>query len=116
MKTSPKIILIFMLAMTIFSGCQKENDLANDNKEIVENVEKENKKKNENHVNDSKSQNIENKETDSKSAQKLDQVPGANIGSISSLVEDRKVWNDFVDDEFLDSAKKYKKEYIYQKF
>lgn len=107
MKTKPKIILIFMLAMTIFSGCQKENDLENDNKEIVENVKKENKENNENHVKDSKSQNIENKETDSKLAQKLDQVPGATIGSLSSLVEDRKLWEDFVDEEFLDSAKKY---------
>ena len=105
-----------MLAITIFSGCQKENDLANDNKELVENVNKENKENNKDHVKDSKSQNIENKETDSNLAQKLDQVPGATIGSLSSFVEDREVWNDFVDEEFLDSAKKYKKEYIYQKF
>ena len=109
MKTKPKIMLIFMLAISFLSGCQKENDLANDNKEIVENVKKQNKENNENHVKDSKSQNIENKETNSKLAQKLDQVPGATIGSISSLVEDRKVWNDFVDDEFLDSAKKYER-------
>ena len=109
MKTSPKIILIFILAVTIFSGCQKENDLANDNKEIVENVNKENKENNENHVKDSKSQTIENKETDSKLAQKLDQVPGATIGSLSSLVEDRKLWEDFVNEEFLDSAKKYER-------
>lgn len=34
-------------------------------------------------------------------------MDGATIGSLSSLIEDRQVWNDFVDEEFLDSAKKY---------
>ena len=107
MKSNLEILIAFMLAITVFSGCQKDDDLENDNKELVENVKKENKENNENLLKDSKSQSIDNKETDSKSAQKLNQVPGATIGSLSSLVEDRQVWNDFVDEEFLDSAKKY---------
>ena len=56
-----------------------------------------------------KTQKLDTYGTDSKSAQKLDQVPGATIGSLLSLVEDREVWNDFVDEEFLDSAKKYER-------
>lgn len=107
MKSNLEILIAFMLAITVFSGCQKDDDLENDNKELVENVKKENKENNENLLKDSKSQSIDNKKTDSKSAQKLNQVPGATIGSLSSLVEDRQVWNDFVDEEFLDSAKKY---------
>lgn len=107
MKSNLKILVAFMLAMTIFSGCQKDDDLENGKKEIVENVKKENKENNENLLKDSKSQSIDNKETDSKLAQKLDRVPGATMGSLSSFVEDRQVWNDFVDEEFLDSAKKY---------
>lgn len=107
MKSNLEILIAFMLAITVFSGCQKDDDLENDNKELLENVKKENKENNENLLKDSKSQSIENKETDSKLAQKLDRVPGATMGSLSSFVEDRQVWNDFVDEEFLDSAKKY---------
>lgn len=107
MKSNLKILVAFMLAMTIFSGCQKDDDLENGKKEIVENVEKENKKKNENQIKNTKTKKLDTQETDSKSAQKLNQVFGATIGSLSSLVEDRQVWDDFVDEEFLDSAKKY---------
>lgn len=91
MKSNLKILVAFMLAMTIFSGCQKDDDLENGKKEIVENVKKENKENNENLLKDSKSQSIDNKETDSKLAQKLDRVPGATMGSLSSFVEDRQV-------------------------
>lgn len=107
MKTKPKILIVFLLVMTFFAGCQEKNNLGDGNKELVENVEKENKKKNENQIKNTKTKKLDTQETDSKSAQKLNQVPGATIGSLSSLVEDRQVWNDFVDEEFLDSAKKY---------
>lgn len=108
MRRDYKIMISFMLALTFLTGCKKDQSSpVNDNKELVENVKKEDKENKENYVKDSKSKSIENKEIDSKFAQKLDQVQGATIGSLSSLVEDRQVWNDFIDEEFRNSAKKY---------
>lgn len=109
MKRNFKILFVFIIAMTFLIGCKRDSDLVNDNKELVENVKKDNKKNSENPKNDTKTQKLQTKENDSKSAQKLAQVPGATIGSLSSLVEDRELWKDFVDEEFLDSAKKYER-------
>lgn len=107
METKTKTLIVLLLAITFFAGCQEKNKLVDGNNELVENVEKENKKESVNQIKNTKAQKLDTQETDSMSAQKLAQVPGATIGSLSSLVEDRGLWNDFVDEEFLDSVKKY---------
>lgn len=99
MKRNSKILIAFMSALIFLSACKKENDTAGTGKKIVNQVSNEN---NSNETGKEKS-NSESNENN------LKQVDGARIGSLSSYVEDREVWNEFIDDEFLLSAKKYEK-------
>lgn len=82
MKRNSKILIAFLLALTFLSACKKENDSAEFSKEIVNEVSSEND---------------------------LKQVDGAIIGSLSSYVEDREAWNEFIDEEFLNSAKRHER-------
>ena len=124
MRRDYKPIIIFLLALTFLSGCKKDQSGSVSGKEIVNEKNNETNENNlsnnkdeveENIKNEDKVDDIEKEKSFSKNIKKnipkndvnLKQVDGATIGSLSSLIEDRQVWNDFVDEEFLDSAKKY---------
>ena len=47
----------------------------------------------------------EKKETTNKKAQTLKIVEGAKEGSLSNLVVDREIWNEFIDEKYFDEAK-----------
>lgn len=47
----------------------------------------------------------EKKETTNKKAQTLKIVEGAKEGSLSNLVIDREIWNEFIDEKYFDEAK-----------
>ena len=49
---------------------------------------------------------VENSKETSKVKENLKSVDGAVIGSMSSYVEDREVWKDFVDEKYIDFAKR----------
>ena len=91
MKRNSKILIAFILALTFLSACKKANDSAETGKKIVNQV------------------NEVSKEKEVSKENNLKQVDGAIIGSLSSYVEDRKVWNEFIDKEFLNSAKNHGK-------
>lgn len=91
MKRNSKILIAFILALTFLSACKKANDSAETGKKIVNQV------------------NEVSKEKEVSKENNLKQVDGAIIGSLSSYVEDRKVWNEFIDKEFLNSAKNHEK-------
>lgn len=99
MKRNFKLLLILMVAVVLFAGCQKGNTSAQVQKENT------NKTSNGNNANN-KNADVENsKKTSSKGQIDLKPVKGAIIGSMSSYVEDREIWNDFIDEKSIGSAK-----------
>lgn len=129
MKINSKILIYFIMALVIFSGCQKGNNSTESIKKLADNTSDSNDDKN-NENNNENSKNIVNNDendknnssntndgkensdldnsnkTTSKSNEKLSAVDGAKIGSISSFVEDREIWKDFVDEKYIDFAKR----------
>lgn len=89
MKRIFKILIIFMVAMVLLAGCKNGNS----------SPKVENKNTNANSA-------VENSKETSKVKENLKPVDGAVIGSMSSYVEDREVWKDFVDEKYIDFAKK----------
>ena len=89
MKRNFKCLIIFMVAMVVLAGCGNGNSSAR----------VENKDANANSA-------VENSKETSKVKENLKPVDGAVIGSMSSYVEDREVWKDFVDEKYIDSAKR----------
>ena len=90
MKRNFKFLIIFMVTMVLLASCKKGNSLPK-----VENK------------NANASSAVENsKENASKAKENLKPVDGAVIGSMSSYVEDREVWKDFVDEKYIDFAKR----------
>ena len=101
MKRMSKVFVILGLAAFIFSGCQKENTKAEPQVQVENDIYIENE-------NDPKKKNdLGPKKSKPKLSKDLKQVEGAKIGSVSSYVEDRQVWNDFIDKEQIESAKRY---------
>lgn len=78
-----------MVAMVLLAGCKNGNS----------SPKVENKNTNANSA-------VENSKETSKVKENLKPVDGAVIGSMSSYVEDREVWKDFVDEKYIDFAKK----------
>ena len=90
MKRNFKFLIIFMVAMVLLAGCKKDGN----------SPKVENKNANANSA-------VENsKENASKAKENLKPVDGAVIGSMSSYVEDREVWKDFVDEKYIGFAKR----------
>lgn len=90
MKRNFKILFIFMVAVLILVSCKNGNSSPK-----VENK------------NANASSAVENsKENASKAKENLKPVDGAVIGSMSSYVEDREVWKDFVDEKYIGFAKR----------
>ena len=88
-----------ILALALLAGCQKGETSAEGAKENTSNTSeaKADNKKN--------SSGEDSKKTSSKGKEDLKPVKGAIIGSMSSYVEDREVWKDFVDEKGIASAK-----------
>lgn len=78
-----------MVAMVLLAGCKNGNS----------SPKVENKDANANSA-------VENSKETSKAKENLKPVDGAVIGSMSSYVEDREVWKDFVDEKYIGFAKR----------
>lgn len=78
-----------MVAMVLLAGCKNGNS----------SPKEENKDANANSA-------VENSQETSKVKEDLKPVDGAGIGSMSSYVEDREVWKDFVDEKYIGFAKR----------
>lgn len=101
MKRMSKVFVILGMAAFIFSGCQKENTKAEPQVQVENDTYIENE-------NDPKKKNdLGPKKSKPKLSKDLKQVEGAKIGSVSSYVEDRQVWNDFIDKDHIEYAKLY---------
>lgn len=99
MKRNFKIFIIMILALALLAGCQKGKTSAEVPKENTSNTS-ETKADNKKNSSGGNSKNILSKGQD-----KLKPVKGAIIGSMSSYVEDREVWKDFVDEKGIAFAK-----------
>lgn len=93
MKRNFKFLIIFMVAIVLLAGCKNSNSSPK-----VEN-------KNTN-TNTNANSAVENSKETSKVKENVKSVDGAIIGSISSYVEDREIWKDFLDKKYIDSAKR----------
>lgn len=100
MKRNFKIFIILIVALALLAGCQKGSTSAEGPRE---NASKAIEAKADNKKNSS---GEDSKKTSSKGKEDLKPVKGAIIGSISSYVEDREIWNDFIDEKSKESAKR----------
>lgn len=100
MKRRFKLLFIFMLAAAVLVGCQKDVDSTKPTEEVnpPKTSLEEDKKPEANEEN--------SEEEKQKFAENLLYVEGGELGSISSYVEARQVWKDFIDQEDLAAAKK----------
>lgn len=100
MKRNFKNFIIMIVAFALLAGCQKETTSAEGPRENASNTSEANaaNKKNE--------EGEDSKKTSSKGKEDLKPVKGAIIGSMSSYVEDREIWNDFIDEKSKGSAKR----------
>lgn len=100
MKRNFKIFIIMIVALALLAGCQKGSTSAEKPRENTSNTSeaKADNKKNE--------EGEDFKKTSSKGKEDLKHVKGAIIGSMSSYVEDREIWNDFIDEKSKESAKR----------
>lgn len=90
MKKISKFLIIFVVTMVILAACKKDGNLAKvERKDRIANSSVENSKK-----------------LTSKPKENLKPVNGATIGSMSSYVEDREVWKDFIDEKYINFAKR----------
>ena len=97
MKRNFKFLIIFMVAMALLAGCKNGNS----------SPKVENKDASANSVEDSKDSDEKSSgKQDSNVTENLKPVDGAVIGSMSSYVEDREIWKDFVDKKYIDFAKR----------
>lgn len=100
MKRNFKIFIILIVALALLAGCQKGETSAEGPRENASNAIEANADNKKNEVRE------DSKKTSSKGKEDLKPVKGAIIGSMSSYVEDREVWNDFIDEKSKGSAKR----------
>lgn len=91
MKKNYRFLIVFMVAAVLLSGCKKENHSTNAGK---------------GNKNNTNSVTEDSKKTASKAKENLKPVDGARVGSLSSYVQDREVWKDFVDKKLINFAKR----------
>ncbi|WP_349189252.1 hypothetical protein [Peptoniphilus senegalensis] len=89
-----------ILALALLAGCHKGKTLAEGSKDNENNASEANADNKRN------SSGEDSKKTSSKGKENLKPVKGAIIGSMSSYVEDREIWNDFIDEKSIGSAKR----------
>ena len=100
MKRKFKILIVFMLmSALLLSSCQKSNDVASETG-AEKNAKTEDKKDDDAKTEDKKDD--DSGKTISKTKEALKYVKGAIYGSASSYVEDREIWNDFVDEKHIE--------------
>ena len=107
MNKSFKCLAVLLITAVFLVWCQGQKDSFEGEKENVahenpvkEKVDKEKKDK----------ENIAEKDSNeisSNQIENLKHIKGAKIGSLSSYVEDREVWDDLFAKRFLDSAERY---------
>lgn len=100
MKRNFKIFIIMILALALLAGCQKKTTSAEGPRENASNAIEANAD------NQKNEEGEDSKKASSKGQEDLKPVKGAIIGSMSSYVEDREVWNDFIDEKSKGSAKR----------
>lgn len=105
-------ILVFLLPIFLIS-CKGEDKTNQEDKKIVENNAKENLKKEASKENNESKEKTENKEESKDDLPKEDEsgvkkdlkvVSGGKSGTMSNLVADREVWNDFIEEKDKKSA------------
>lgn len=105
-------ILVFLLPIFLIS-CKGEDKTNQEDKKIVENNAKENLKKEASKENNESKEKTENKEESKDDLAKEDEsgekkdlkvVSGGKAGTMSNLVADREVWNDFIEEKDKKSA------------
>ena len=89
-----------IVALALLAGCQKGSTSAEGPRKNASNAIEANADNKKNEVRE------DSKKTSSKGKEDLKPVKGAIIGSMSSYVEDREVWNDFIDEKSKGSAKR----------
>lgn len=107
MKKISKSIIIFMLmAALLLSSCQKTSDTeeTSETKETNTSSKTDDKKDDDNDIDNGNADdaNDDSGKTISKAKETLKYVKGAIYGSASSYVEDREIWNDFVDEKHIE--------------
>lgn len=100
MKRNLKIFIIMIVALALLAGCQKGSTSAEGPRENASNAIEANAD------NQKNEEGEDSKKTSSKGQEDLKPVKGAIIGSMSSYVEDREIWNDFIDEKSKGSAKR----------
>ncbi|MEF3318431.1 hypothetical protein [Peptoniphilus grossensis] len=100
MKRNFKIFIIMIVALALLAGCQKGSTSAEGPRENASNTSEANAD------NQKNEEGEDSKKTSSKGQEDLKLVKGAIIGSMSSYVEDREIWNDFIDEKSKGSAKR----------
>lgn len=100
MKRNFKIFIIMILALALLAGCQKKTTSAEGPRENASNAIEANAD------NQKNEEGEDSKKASSKVKDDLKPVKGAIIGSMSSYVEDREIWNDFIDEKSKGSAKR----------
>ena len=106
MKKIFKSIIIFMLlSALLLSSCQKSNDTASET-DAEKNTKTEDKKDADAKTEDKKDDDANSGKTISKTKETLKYVKGAVFGSMSTYVEDKEIWKDFVDEKYIDYVSK----------
>lgn len=100
MKRNFKIFIIMIVALALLAGCQKETTSAEGPRENASNAIEANTD------NQKNEEGEDSKKASSKGQEDLKPIKGAIIGSMSSYVEDREIWNDFIDEKSKGSAKR----------
>lgn len=100
MKRNSKFFIIMILALALLAGCHKGKTSAEGSKDNANNTSEANADNKRNFSGE------DSKKTSSKGQENLKPVKGAIIGSMSSYVEDREIWNDFIDEKSIGSAKR----------
>ncbi len=105
-KISKSIIIFMLLAALLLSSCQKTSDTkeTSETKETNTSSKTDDKKDDDNDIDNGNADdaNDDSGKTISKAKETLKYVKGAIYGSASSYVEDREIWNDFVDEKHIE--------------
>lgn len=107
MKKHFKLLAILFIVAFSLIGCKGEKGSSQLEKESVAHENPVKEKVVKENTDDENIEEDDSNKTNKKQIESLKPVDGAKIGSLSSYVEDREVWNDLFDEKFLDSAKSY---------
>ena len=98
-----KILLVSMLAVLLICGCKNENISP---KQKEENINKANSTTKDKSMKEDSNAKEDSDKSESKTPEALKYVKGAIFGSMSTYVEDREIWKNFVDEKYIDYVSK----------